>query len=273
MRTFRFTGVFAAGLISGLLILWMPSPSARGSDRDGISGGGAAGVAGGRAGGGPVGIAGSNCLADIAPSPNGDGVVNVADLLAVINSWGSCPIDDADGDGVADSQYNCPNTPNADQVDTDADLDGDVCDNCPVDSNPDQLDSDNDGIGDACERPAACDPSGTWINAASAVYSCAFGFVDFNITQWTFSQSGSTLSVDSPALPGIGPMTGPAADCTSGRSFTVTKVIAAGCTETYTLTGTFNSANQFTGTFTAQYAGGNCFDCMTHVFNITATRQ
>ena len=49
MRTFRFTGVFAAGLISGLLILWMPSPSARGSDRDGISGGGAIStVVGGR---------------------------------------------------------------------------------------------------------------------------------------------------------------------------------------------------------------------------------
>jgi hypothetical protein len=30
------------------------------------------------------------CPADIAP-PGGDGVVNVNDLLAVINSWGPCP--------------------------------------------------------------------------------------------------------------------------------------------------------------------------------------
>jgi hypothetical protein len=31
------------------------------------------------------------CPADIAPAAGGDGVVNVSDLLAVINSWGNCP--------------------------------------------------------------------------------------------------------------------------------------------------------------------------------------
>jgi len=31
------------------------------------------------------------CPADIAPAPNGDNTVNVADLLLVINSWGACP--------------------------------------------------------------------------------------------------------------------------------------------------------------------------------------
>src|SRR4029450_10452825 len=30
------------------------------------------------------------CPPDIAP-PSGDGIVNSADLLAVINSWGACP--------------------------------------------------------------------------------------------------------------------------------------------------------------------------------------
>jgi hypothetical protein len=42
------------------------------------------------------------CLADIAPQPNGDGFVNVADLLMVINNWGPCPSCPADinGDGV-----------------------------------------------------------------------------------------------------------------------------------------------------------------------------
>ncbi len=33
----------------------------------------------------------SSCPADIAPLPNGNGVVNVQDLLAVINTWGVCP--------------------------------------------------------------------------------------------------------------------------------------------------------------------------------------
>jgi hypothetical protein len=32
----------------------------------------------------------NTCLADIAP-PRGDGLVNTADLLLVINSWGACP--------------------------------------------------------------------------------------------------------------------------------------------------------------------------------------
>ena len=31
------------------------------------------------------------CRADIAPPPNGNGLVNVDDLLAIINSWGRCP--------------------------------------------------------------------------------------------------------------------------------------------------------------------------------------
>lgn len=31
------------------------------------------------------------CPADVAPQPNGDGIVNVNDLLAVINAWGPCP--------------------------------------------------------------------------------------------------------------------------------------------------------------------------------------
>lgn len=43
---------------------------------------------------------GPQCPADIAPSPNGDGTVNVDDLLAVINSWGNCP--DAPGSCVGD---------------------------------------------------------------------------------------------------------------------------------------------------------------------------
>lgn len=31
------------------------------------------------------------CPADVAPLPNGDGLVNVNDLLAVISGWGPCP--------------------------------------------------------------------------------------------------------------------------------------------------------------------------------------
>src|SRR5205809_6791704 len=54
---------------------------------------------------------------------------------------------DSDGDGVPDSQDNCPLIPNPDQQDTDGDGIGDVCDNCPTIANPDQHDTDGDGIG------------------------------------------------------------------------------------------------------------------------------
>ena len=59
---------------------------------------------------------------------------------------------DTDGDGVADSADNCPNTANAAQTDSDGDGIGDACDNCPKKANPDQKDTDGDGVGDACDN-------------------------------------------------------------------------------------------------------------------------
>lgn len=75
-------------------------------------------------------------------------------------------VDDADGDGVADADDNCPDTANADQADEDGDGIGDACevpgdddgdgvmdadDNCPQDQNAGQEDADSDGIGDVCD--------------------------------------------------------------------------------------------------------------------------
>ncbi len=59
--------------------------------------------------------------------------------------------DDADGDGRADDNDNCPFASNAGQEDADGDGVGDACDNCPGLANFSQLDSDGDGIGDACD--------------------------------------------------------------------------------------------------------------------------
>jgi len=78
---------------------------------------------------------------------------------------------DLDSDSIPDSSDNCPATPNADQLDVDADGIGDVCDsfpndpdndidgdgvsgdidNCPNVSNVNQNDLDSDGTGDACD--------------------------------------------------------------------------------------------------------------------------
>ncbi|MBB3167676.1 extracellular catalytic domain type 1 short-chain-length polyhydroxyalkanoate depolymerase [Simiduia aestuariiviva] len=81
-------------------------------------------------------------------------------------------IEDADGDGIADSADNCPNAANTDQADNDGDGIGNACDstpdgdptpdadgdgvadavdNCPATPNADQADNDGDGIGNVCD--------------------------------------------------------------------------------------------------------------------------
>ena len=75
-------------------------------------------------------------------------------------------ITDLDNDGIIDFEDICPQTTNADQLDTDADGIGDVCDtdddgdgvldtedNCPLTANPDQADWNNNGVGDVCADP------------------------------------------------------------------------------------------------------------------------
>ena len=59
---------------------------------------------------------------------------------------------DSDGDTVANLCDNCPDEPNAEQINTDSDVPGDACDNCPAVANPGQLDADADTVGDLCDN-------------------------------------------------------------------------------------------------------------------------
>ncbi|KAF2342574.1 thrombospondin type 3 repeat-containing protein [Flavobacterium tistrianum] len=59
---------------------------------------------------------------------------------------------DIDGDGVKDTQDNCPYTFNPGQEDDDNDGVGNVCDNCRTTANTDQADADGDGVGDVCDN-------------------------------------------------------------------------------------------------------------------------
>lgn len=90
-----------------------------------------------------------------------------ADYCAVHPDDYSCG-QDTDGDGIINSQDNCPSVGNANQLDSDGDGLGDACDidqidtdqdgvpdkndNCPNDKNADQLDTDKDGLGNVCDR-------------------------------------------------------------------------------------------------------------------------
>jgi hypothetical protein len=67
---------------------------------------------------------------------------------------------DTDGDGILDTEDNCPTVPNPDQRDGDRDGLGDACDNCPEKPNPDQADQDGNGVGDACEPGLDSDGDG-----------------------------------------------------------------------------------------------------------------
>ncbi|MGB3801988.1 MAG: PKD domain-containing protein, partial [Lewinella sp.] len=64
---------------------------------------------------------------------------------------------DTDGDGIPDSEDNCPTIPSTDQADTDGDGTGDACD----------LDDDNDGVPDADD----CDPKDANVLGKSTFYA------------------------------------------------------------------------------------------------------
>jgi hypothetical protein len=58
---------------------------------------------------------------------------------------------DMDGDGIIDSEDNCPMVANADQANEDGDMFGDACDPCPQLTDLAIADDDGDQIGDTCD--------------------------------------------------------------------------------------------------------------------------
>ena len=98
---------------------------------------------------------------------------------------------DSDGDGISNSDDNCPEDANDDQTDSDQDEIGDVCDNCPDDYNPDQSDTDNDGQGNVCDPDPPVTSSSSTSSASSSTTTST------GLPTSTSSSSSSTIT---PAL-------------------------------------------------------------------------
>ena len=116
------------------------------------------------------------------------------------------------------------------------------------------------------------DIEGTYSLAPPLQYMCtAFGIItviNFNASQVVFSIAGNELRVS--GLPVVMTQSPPP----SGSTFSVTGVIAGGCTETYTLSGPVDPS---TGdwTFNLSLTGSDCglTDCVNQTFITSATRQ
>lgn len=128
-------------------------------------------------------------------------------------------LEDADGDGIEDSEDNCVDVFNPSQEDTDEDNVGNVCDtcpfdpsndldrdgicgdqdNCPVDANSDQADRDNDGIGDVCDQCNAKGVTGSIFPSKAILWPPDNRMVPvtINVSNIVSSNPFATMRIDS----------------------------------------------------------------------------
>jgi hypothetical protein len=118
-------------------------------------------------------------------------------------------------------------------------------------------------------------PSGSYLLSPAVNFKCGeiFGtwLVTLNFSSLSFNDDGVNLFV-SPAMNGCCSMQG---DSAADGSFTVQCTCPGGgvCDENYKLTGTFADATHWSGTLTATYSGGLCFDCSFKTWSLSGTKQ
>ncbi|MEW5855088.1 MAG: choice-of-anchor D domain-containing protein [Myxococcota bacterium] len=120
-----------------------------------------------------------------------------------------------------------------------------------------------------------CNVNGTYtVSGGGVAYTCCLGLVDVDIASFQFSAEGATIR----GMPRSPTMSGAATTCPSG-SFDVAYVETGGCTETYTLVGSFTGPDTWAGTYQVSFSGDQC-DCFggfgevceNQAFEITASR-
>jgi len=127
-----------------------------------------------------------------------------------------------------------------------------------------------------CDCPVAAPTCAGAFTVTSAPpnQNCALGFVNYNITRLDFENVAGIVSItaSSAHFGTLTDATGPACP-----DFEANAVISGDCNETYVLRGSFSDADNFTGTFEAQFMPGGgglgCFDCVPRSFPVTATRM
>jgi hypothetical protein len=104
------------------------------------------------------------------PTAGTPSILRFSNVVGHFSTWAVAIVTpDADMDGVPNSADNCPNTPNPDQADADADGIGDVCD----------PDDDNDGVNDDADLCPGT-PAGTQVNAGGCPDTDGDGVADAN---------------------------------------------------------------------------------------------
>jgi hypothetical protein len=124
-----------------------------------------------------------------------------------------------------------------------------------------------------------CDPDGSWPLVGPPVqFSCCLGLVNINISEFDFAADGATVT-SSPSSPV--PLLGSAATCPAGN-FTNTGSLPGGCTETYSLDGSFTGPDSWSGMYTMEFVGPDCATCtildplnpcVDQAIPVSATRQ
>ena len=128
-----------------------------------------------------------------------------------------------------------------------------------------------DGCSATCQSEAmVCDPDGTYliVQGGPIVYSCCSGLVSVNVSSLVFQQDGATV-LASPSNPV--PMSGAGATCPAGN-FSNTGSIPGGCTETYSVSGSFTGPNTWTGLFQISFTGSDC-SCFGGLFGTPCVGQ
>lgn len=148
-----------------------------------------------------------------------------------------------------------------DAVDGDADgyttCDGD-CDDSSQLVNPGATEVECNGIDEDCNEddgePCDVDYSGSWSLTSGVFYSCGAATIDFDGLVINQEANGVAVSVQ-----GDGPdnLQG---DFTSDTQFTAEQLVGAGsgCSQNYSMIGTFTSTNALTGSLTVNFAGADC---------------